>query len=166
MCIRDRHTAVAFFVIVVSILVANVRFGFARIATSDTMGGLLSRWLLPTIPIMLFTLGWLRLEGEKAGLYEFQFGVALMVLMSIVVCVIAVAWTAIILHRIDITRQKGEAEIWDLNAGLEQRVRERTEELGKLSQELSNANRALERLSLIHIWHSKNSRLRQDERRQ
>jgi diguanylate cyclase (GGDEF)-like protein len=138
---------VAFFVIVVSILVANVRFGFARIATSDTMGGLLSRWLLPTIPIMLFTLGWLRLEGEKAGLYEFQFGVALMVLMSIVVCVIAVAWTAIILHRIDITRQKGEAEIWDLNAGLEQRVRERTEELGKLSQELSNANRALERLS-------------------
>ena len=142
------HTAVAFFVLVVSILFANLKFGFARVATSDTVGGLMTRWLLPSIPFTLFVFGWIRLKGEEAGYYGFHFGLALMVLFSIAVCVIAIAWTAIILHRIDITRLKAEAEIKDLNVGLEQRVRERTEQLAKLAEELGAANKSLEQLSL------------------
>ncbi len=142
------HTAVAFFILAVAVLAGDFRHGFARIATSDTVGGLVSRWLLPTIPVTLFVLGWLRLKGEQAGFYEFNFGLALMVLMSISVCLIAVAWTAIVLHKIDLTRLHAERRIRSLNFGLERRVQERTKELSLLSEKLSAANKSLEQLSL------------------
>src|ERR1019366_548119 len=50
-------------------------------------------------------------------------------LLSGTFCVIAVAWTAITLHKVDLTRKLAEAEILSLNAGLELRVQERTHEL-------------------------------------
>ena len=142
------HTAVAFLILTLSVLAADLKHGFALIATSDTVGGLVSRWPLPSLPVILFVLGWLRLKGEQAGWYEFNFGLALMVLMSISVCVIAVAWTAVVLHKTDLTRLHAERRIRSLNAGLERRVEERTKELSRLSAELSAANRTLEQLSL------------------
>ena len=142
------HTAVTFNVIALSILAANSRFGFARVAGSDTVGGALSRWLLPSIPLMLFVLGFIILKAEEAGYYDYRFSLALIVLLGAFVCTIAVAWTAIVLHRTDITRQRAEAENRNLNIGLEQRVQERTEELSRLSIQLGEANKALETLSL------------------
>ena len=61
--------------------------GLPRIATSDTVGGEVSRRLLPTLPLMLFVLGWLCLQAERAGCYEVHFGVALTILLSVVVSV-------------------------------------------------------------------------------
>ena len=141
------HSAISLFIISLSIVAADSAHGFANIATSDTAGGIVSRRLLPTIPVLLFFLGWGRLAGEEAGLYDGRFGVALMVLMSIAVCAVAVSSTAITLHNIDVTRQRGAAEIMNLNAGLEQRVRERTEQLTQLSAELRTANTSLKEIS-------------------
>jgi diguanylate cyclase (GGDEF)-like protein len=124
-----------------SILAADSRHGFARIAASDTAGGLMSRWLLPILPLLLFGLGWVRLEGQRAGFYNFEFGLALTVLLGAVVCVIAVGSTATSLHKADIKRKRVEAEISSLNAGLELRVKERTEQLAA-------ANKSLEHLAL------------------
>jgi diguanylate cyclase (GGDEF)-like protein len=142
------HTALSFFVLSLCLLAADLHYGFARIATSDTAGGLISRRLLPTIPFALFFLGWIRLAGELKGLYGFEFGLALMVLMSITVCVVAVAGTATTLHNIDLIRQRGEAEINSLNNDLEMRVKERTQQLEQVSAKLSAANDALEQISL------------------
>jgi two-component system, cell cycle sensor histidine kinase and response regulator CckA len=105
------HTALAFFILTLSILAADVAHGFARIATSDTAGGVVSRRLLPTIPLILFALGWVRLAGQEAGLYDTRFGTALMVLLSITVCTIAVASTGIILDKVDVTRRRAEGEV-------------------------------------------------------
>ncbi len=142
------HTTVSFFVLALLLLAADTEYGFAHIASSDTVGGVVSRRLLPTLPVMLFLLGWVPLKGEHAGLYEHNFGLALMVLLSIVVCVIAVASTAIMLHKIDLTRLGAESEIRSLNEGLELRVQERTKQLDQLSAELKVLNKSLERLSL------------------
>ena len=112
------HTAIVFLVLALSILASDSKHGFALIASSNTAGGAMSRWLLPLIPAMLFFLGWIRLRGEQIGLYEFHFGLALMVLMSITVCMIAVVWTANNLHKSDVSREVAEAEIINLNAAL------------------------------------------------
>jgi diguanylate cyclase (GGDEF)-like protein len=141
------HTGVAFFVLGLSVLAADTAHGFAHISISDTAGGLVSRRLLPTIPVMLFVLDWACLQGQTHGLYDSRFGLALMVLISITVCVVAVAWTAITLHKVDMTRKLAEAEIMRLNAGLELRVQERTQELMQLSSQLRLVNNSLELLS-------------------
>jgi len=141
------HTAVSFVVLILCVLAADSTHGFTSIAISDTSGGLVSRRLLPTIPIMIFVLGLLRLEGQEFGLYDTQFGTALMVLMSIAFCVIAVAWTATTLHKVDLVRKRIEAENLSLNAGLESRVQERTHELAQVSSQLRLVNGTLELLS-------------------
>jgi diguanylate cyclase (GGDEF)-like protein len=141
------HTAASFFVLSLCALAADSAHGFASIAISDTAGGLVSRRLLPTIPVLIFVLGWVRLEGQELGLYDTQFGSALMVLLSITFCVIAVAWTATALHKVDLIRERAEAEILTLNVGLELRVRERTHALGQVSSQLRLVNGALEVLS-------------------
>jgi diguanylate cyclase (GGDEF)-like protein len=141
------HTAASFMVLSVCALAADRGHGFAKIAIGDTAGGLVSRRLLPTIPIMIFALGWIRTEGQELGLYDTQFGSALMVIMTIAFCVIAVAWTATTLHQVDLIRQIAESEILTLNAGLELRVEERTRELAQVSSQLTLVNGALELLS-------------------
>lgn len=140
------HTALSFLVLALSLLAADSAHGFASIATSDTAGGIVSRRLLPTIPVVLIALGWARLVGQHAGMYGTEFGLALMVLFSILICVGAVAATATTLHKVDGVRKQAEAEITGLNANLEQQVQERTEQLAELSAALS-ANKALEQLS-------------------
>ena len=141
------HTAASFLVLSLCVLATDSAHGFASIAISDTAGGLVSRRLLPTIPIMIFVLGWVRVEGQEFGLYDSRFGSALMVLLSGTFCVIAVAWTAITLHKVDLTRKLAEAEILSLNAGLELRVQERTHELAQVSSQLTLVNGALKLLS-------------------
>jgi len=142
------HTALAFFILTLSIVSADPEHGAARIASSDTAGGIVVRRLLPTIPVILFALGWVLLKEQHSGLYDDRFGLALMVLLSITVCVVAVISTAVTLHRVDVTRKRGEAKITSLNAGLEIRVEERTRTLARMSAELSTANKSLEQLSL------------------
>ena len=128
------HTALSLFILTLSIVAAETSHGFARIATSDTVGGEVSRRLLPTLPLMLFVLGWLCLQAERAGCYEVHFGVALTILLSVIVSVVAVAWTATVLHNTDITRRGAGAEIKKFNADLELRVQGRTQRLGELSE--------------------------------
>jgi diguanylate cyclase (GGDEF)-like protein len=135
------HTAGAFFILALCIMVTDPAYGFAALAISDTAGGLVSRRLLPSLPFLLFALGWLHLAGGRAGIFGYQFGIALLVLLSIAVCVIAVASTAMTLHRTDLIRQRAEIEIRNFNAELELRVCERT-------RQLEAANKSLEQLSL------------------
>jgi diguanylate cyclase (GGDEF)-like protein len=140
-------TAESFVVLCLCVIAADSTHGFTSIAISDTSGGIVTRRLLPTIPIMIFVLGLVRMKGQELGLYDAQFGWALMVLMSTAFCLVAVAWTATTLHKVDLNRQLMEAEILSLNAGLESRVRERTQELAQVSSQLRLVNGSLEMLS-------------------
>jgi hypothetical protein len=123
------HTALCFLVLSLSILAADPERGIARIFVSDTAGGVVARRLLPTLPFILFALGWAPLAAQEAGFYDAHFGFALTVVLSITVSVLAVASTAVSLHALDVKRKFAEAEIIALNAGLEQRVKDRTQEL-------------------------------------
>ena len=54
-------------------------------ATADDPGGRTIRRLLPPMLLLPLALGWLRLEGERHGLYEAALGTAMTMLIFIVV---------------------------------------------------------------------------------
>jgi PAS domain S-box-containing protein len=137
------HTAVLFAVLCIGAVCANPRRGIVSIAISDTAGGMVSRRLLPTIPLALFVLGWVRLMGQDAGLYDTHTGLAIMVVASIAVSTFAIAWTASALHEADLRGKRAEAQLVALNAELEARVALRTAELARsLEVEVAERRRA------------------------
>ncbi len=142
------HTAGAQLILAVSLVTADSEHGIARIAFSDTAGGVVARRLFLTLPPALFLLGWASLSGEAAGWYDSRFSVAVMIVCSMTVCGSAVWGTASELRGVDLARRKALAEVMALNAGLESRVDERTRELAQVSETLRTANRTLEHLSL------------------
>jgi diguanylate cyclase (GGDEF)-like protein len=141
------HTALSFLVLSLSLLATDFGHGLTRIAVSDTVGGVICRRLLPTLPFALFAIGWLRLEGQALGLYGTEFGLALMVVLSGLVSVLAVGNTAVQLYRLDLSRKRALTELAELNAELEDRVADRTERLARVADDLKIVNQSLERLS-------------------
>jgi PAS domain S-box-containing protein len=104
------HTALTFLVLSVGILCARVDRGLMALITSDSVGGVTARRLLPAAIFVPVVLGWLRLEGERAWLYGTELGVSLMALGSIIVLTALVGWNAHLLHRTDTERKRAEEQ--------------------------------------------------------
>ena len=78
-------TAVALLALGLGVLCARPREGLMAAATADDPGGRTIRRLLPPMLLLPLALGWLRLEGERHGLYEAALGTAMTMLIFIVV---------------------------------------------------------------------------------
>ena len=139
--------ALAFFILASSLLAADARHGFMRIATSDTSGGIVTRRLLSAMPLVLFALGWASLKGAEAGLFDFSFALAATVSIGIVACAAGIGVTAVGLHKTDLVRKEAMAQIRALNDRLDRQEEERKQQLAKSMAELGAANKMLEKLS-------------------
>jgi len=102
------RTAVLSFLLAMAVLCARPAAGFMALATSISFGGTLLRRLLPASMLMLFTLGWLRLEGERRGLYNTGLGVALFTLANIAIFTLLVWWNARTMQRLEQERDASE----------------------------------------------------------
>jgi PAS domain S-box-containing protein len=102
------NTAVVCFVLAIGTLCARPDAGFMARATSDGMSGLLIRRLFPAA-LLLFVMGWLRLEGERLGLYGRDMGAALSTFANIVMFGAMVWWSVVALDRLDRERARAEA---------------------------------------------------------
>jgi two-component system, cell cycle sensor histidine kinase and response regulator CckA len=124
------NTALVFGALSVGLLAARPHAGLMGIFTAGSTGGIVARRLIPIGILSPLVLGWLRLEGERAGLYPVETGVALMALTSAVLLAGVVAYTGRGLHRADLQRSRMERELRRTREELEKRVQERTAELG------------------------------------
>jgi len=105
------HTAVGFLALAAGLATAGLSGTMRRALLSDSVGASMTRRLLPVALVALPAFGWLRLEGERAGWYDADTGVALMVLGFIVVLAAGLAKTADVLNRADRQRRDStEAE--------------------------------------------------------
>ncbi|MBG1240908.1 PAS domain S-box protein [Nostoc sp. NZL] len=84
------HTAVLFSLLSLGILWARAEQGLMRVVTGDTYGGLLARRLLVAAIAVPFVLGWLIVEGERAGQYGAAFAVSLFAIVLIVIFTILI----------------------------------------------------------------------------
>ncbi|MBW3541292.1 MAG: hypothetical protein KY476_13575 [Planctomycetes bacterium] len=137
------NTAAAFQILALGVLLARPECGPLGILTSDGAGGLMARRLLPVAVVVPLAFGWLRLAGQRAGLYDNEFGVGLMAGGTIFMFLSAVWWTGRALNRSDAARREARKQLEEANRELERRVHERTEELARM-------NRALERKIADH----------------
>jgi signal transduction histidine kinase len=77
------HTSAGLFAACLAYFLSRPDEGIVSIAASDSNSGFLLRTLVPAIIGVPILIGWLRLAGQRANLYDTPFGVALQVLGSI-----------------------------------------------------------------------------------
>ncbi len=97
--------AVGLMLLSAAALCSRPGFGLMKTLSSPGLGGLVGRRLLPAAFVPIF-IGWLRLQGQLAGLYDTLWGLALFA-MSNVVSFGCIIWTsAAVLNRLDAARSK------------------------------------------------------------
>lgn len=104
------NTALAFLLVSGAAFYARPDRGLAAIATGEGAGGVTVRRLVPPAVAIPALVGWLALQGQRAGLYDTAFGVSLIAIVSIVVPVVLIWRTADRLARADAARELAEAE--------------------------------------------------------
>ena len=105
------NTALAFVVLDVGILAARPTVGPMALARSSAAGGVVLRRLLPITVGSPIVLGWLRLRGQQAGLYDVEFGTALVAVGNVGILAAVVVALARTLDRSDASRLATGAEL-------------------------------------------------------
>ncbi|MBI4516166.1 MAG: PAS domain S-box protein [Deltaproteobacteria bacterium] len=118
------HTAVALGLLSLGVLCARPAQGIAVLVTSDGPGGVVIRRLLVPAIAVLLILGWIRLTGQRAGLYQTEFGLSLMAVAASIMFAILAVLNARMLDQIDAERRRAEAALQTS----EQRFRALTEQ--------------------------------------
>ncbi len=127
------NTAICFMALVLGILAASPNQGVMVVVASPLMGGIVARRLLPAALVFPVILGWIRLWGQRAGLYDTEFGLGLMVACTVILLTIVILGIATSLIR---SEERAEEEIRRLNQELERRIVERTAQLEAANKEL------------------------------
>jgi PAS domain S-box-containing protein len=108
----------------VGIIALHPRHAPMRWLVSTTAVGIIARRAVPVILISPIGLGWLRLEGERAGLYEGAFGTALLALLLVVLLGVF-TWRGLMMlsrhegallaseERMQLAITAGDAATWD-----------------------------------------------------
>lgn len=102
------HTALTFSVLSTGILLAHPRSRLRRLLSSSGPGGVLLRNLLPAVVLVPLILGWFRLQGQLAGWYDTQFGLALFAISNVVIFTVLILAGARRLDSADFARRSAE----------------------------------------------------------
>ncbi|MFA6985738.1 MAG: diguanylate cyclase [Arenimonas sp.] len=105
------HTVVTMLVLGVGTIAVQPARGFATLLTSAGPGGQLTRRLLPYAVVIPLTLGWLRLEGERAGLYQTAMGVDLAMVLMVVLFSALIGWNARLLDKAEAEKRRAEVAL-------------------------------------------------------
>ena len=129
------HTTLGLVIVSVGILLARPDRGLMRMAFADTPAGIVVRRLLPVVIGAPLAVAWLVESGRRLSLYGPEFGMALLVVGTVVVLSRMVWSAASALQRSDVQRRRAETALQRADA-----------EVGRVvarTIELSDTNKAL-----------------------
>jgi hypothetical protein len=109
------HTAIAFLLLGAGYFVARHESNHEAVFFSRSAGGTAARWLSPVAILLPLTLGWFRVAGERAGLYDSAGGAALMMVLMIALFTTLIGFAARALHRTDLA-------LWAASAARERTI--------------------------------------------
>lgn len=101
-------TAGVFGLLSAGLLFARRDRGWMRLILSSSPGGVLVRQLFPLLVPALVLLGWLRLAGERRGLFVAEMGTTLYTIVAILLVGGLIWWSARTLHHTDKARRQAE----------------------------------------------------------
>jgi PAS domain S-box-containing protein len=101
-------TAIALIILGIGMLCARPDRGLIALVASNEASGLMSRRMLPAAIAIPFLLGWARWKGQVAGLYDTEFGLALMVVSITAVFTAWTWWSARSIQQLDLARRQIE----------------------------------------------------------
>lgn len=125
------NTSLCFLFISISVLFIQADKGLFKAFTGKTSGGMTAKFLVPAAVIVPILLGYLRIYGEHAGLYNTEFGTALFVITIISISFFLLNHNSSILNKRDAFRDRVEQRLENINIELEARVREGTDTILK-----------------------------------
>jgi len=123
------QSAVAFLLFSILILLYNNKNAFMRTLSSMHMGGVVARIMTPFILIMPVSLGLICLALHRSRPYSTELGIALLVIAVCAFFFLFVWYLSRLLNNSDHIRTEAEQQLESLNAELEQKVEQRTNEL-------------------------------------
>ena len=102
------------FILAVSLglVMSNPEAGPMRLLASDSVAGVLVRRIAPFLILFPIMVGYIRLKGEQAGLYDTAFGSAIRTLTEIGLFMLLLWWTASTIRRQAERRQQTEAKLF------------------------------------------------------
>ncbi|MBI4655106.1 MAG: GHKL domain-containing protein [Elusimicrobia bacterium] len=113
------NTAAVFMILSFGILSVNTDGGIMKEISVDCAGARTARFLIPFLFFAPFAAGWLRMLGERRGLYSPGVSVTVMVLTIIIVSAAIVLFHAAQANRIDKQRIFAEKELKEKNQELD-----------------------------------------------
>ena len=135
------NSAFALFALCAAVLWSKPDRGVMAAVHSADGAGLMLRRMIPAAVILPVLIGWLRLMGEHAGLYDTTFGVALLVLSTITIFVVLIVVNSRSVKALEGTRELAQAELQAAFVSVERRVVERTQELKDALGRLADSER-------------------------
>jgi PAS domain S-box-containing protein len=79
------HTAISLFLISVATFLCPPDRGLAAIISSESLGGVVLRRLIPPAFLVPIVVACIRMEGQRLGLYGTEFGIALLVTVNVAI---------------------------------------------------------------------------------
>jgi PAS domain S-box-containing protein len=105
------NTGIAFFALCIALFFARTDTWIMEVFIGDEAGGIMARRLMLPLIFVPLLIGWLRLNGERFGLFTSEVGVAL-VAVTYTLCFVGLVWlNARFANRIDRTRQRVANEL-------------------------------------------------------
>ncbi|HEV3511803.1 MAG TPA: PAS domain S-box protein, partial [Candidatus Sulfotelmatobacter sp.] len=101
-------TAFALFLFAFGLVLARPHWGLGALVAGVTLGGTLTRRLLPAAIFAPLVIGWLRWKGQNAGLFSDWAGVASMTGLLIVLLSSLTVWTGFTVDRSERERRLGK----------------------------------------------------------
>ena len=118
------HTAITLLMVAAGLFFARSEAPLAQIFATNDPRGVIARRLFPFAILVTLVLGWLRLAGERRGLFEAAFGTALFAIILSAIFVALVSWTVWTLGKVEVDRKMvSDALIestWQLQESLRQ----------------------------------------------
>jgi len=95
------HTSLTLLILCVGVLCSTADAGCIATVTSENLGGVLARRLLPAALVVPIALGWLRWQGQLRGYYDTPFGLAIFTSANVAVFLFLVWAQSSLLNRLD-----------------------------------------------------------------